>query len=50
MEVRTYSYTYKGNCVPFGAGKHDNKEEALKKAKTCVVVPEDKEIIIKEIR
>ena len=47
---RTYSYTYKGNIVPFGAGIHDSAEEALKAAKVSTVVPEDKEIIIKEIR
>ena len=47
---RTYSYWYKGNCVPFGSGIHDSVEEALRAAKRLPVSPEDKEIIIKEMR
>jgi hypothetical protein len=50
MIDRTYSYTYKGNIVPFGAGIHASPEEALEAAKVSTVVPEDKKIIIKEIR
>jgi hypothetical protein len=48
--MRTYTYTYKGNCVPFGAGKHENAEEALHAAKQGPVKLEDKEIIIREFR
>jgi hypothetical protein len=48
--TRTYTYTYKGNCVPFGSGKHDSPEEALRAAKQATVIPEDKEIIIREFR
>ncbi len=48
--MRTYSYWYKGNCVPFGSGIHQNAEEALVTAKKITIVSEDKEIIIKEMR
>jgi len=48
--MRTYIYTYKGNCVPFGAGIHDSPEEALKVAKQATIIPEDKVIIIREFR
>ena len=50
MDVRTYTYTYKGNCVPFGSGKHDSPEEALKEALKSTIIPEDKVIIIQEFR
>lgn len=50
---RTYTYTHKGNCVPFGHGVHQNEEEAEAAAKLMVdnmPFPENKEIIIKVIR
>ena len=47
---RTYTYTYKGNCVPFGSGIHSSPEEALEAAKKATVIPEDKVIIIREFR
>lgn len=50
MVYRTYSYTYKGNIVPFGSGIHASPEEALEVAKVALIVPEDKKIIIREIR
>ena len=47
---RTYTYTYKGNVVPFGSGIHSSPEEALEAAKIATVIPEDKVIIIREFR
>jgi hypothetical protein len=56
---RHYTYTWKGNCVPFGHGVHPNEEVAMAEAKRTVSnLPGDtgenpdwdKEIILTVIR
>ena len=57
VDDRTYTYTWKGNCVPFGHGVHSNEEAAMEGAKRMVSSmpnPEDsdkgKEIILTVVR
>lgn len=56
---RHYTYTWKGNIVPFGHGIHSSEEVAMAEAKRTVArMPgdtgenpdKDKEIILKVIR
>ena len=53
---RTYTYTWKGNIVPFGHGVHPNEEAALAGAKKQIsMMPggnpdKDKDIILTVVR